>query len=501
MMAIPAFPTEGPILPWLAKLPPDKRTQVLDAVLIEDLAELEDKEAYNFRLFARAEQLPPAGDWRVWGCQAGRGGGKSYGGGSWVAETVEANPGCRFGIFGPTAGKVRDVMVEEALFATVPPRLRPRDGKFYEPSKRRVNFANGARGITYSADEADQSRGANLHFAWADEVGEWADPEAWSNLDMALRKARSGFRPRAMVTTTPRPTDLIRDIFQGPKDEQGRRAPVTWSVLRPAMGQLPPSFIAWPQPDTVITRWSTYANRANLAADFIRRMEQRYAGSRLGRQELEAEILEDTPGALWKREVFDKYRNRDKTYPRLVRLVVAVDPSHASDGGGDACGIVAAGIDEKGHGHVIADETMHAAPHVWGKAVLDLYDRLRADVIVYEDNEIPGKPSLVRDVIRAVDEKQRARWKALHASRDKRTRADPVAAKYEQGQVHHWADPKDPDHLAILEDEMCTWDPTSRFSPNRLDAAVHALSHLMLGSQGPTAAPKSVGTRVSPWRD
>jgi phage terminase large subunit-like protein len=497
---IPELPKVGSVLAYLAALPDEALDRLLGSMALTDLAHLHDREAFDWRLWARPEQLPPAGDWRVWGMQAGRGAGKTKAGASWCAEMADQYPGCRIGLFGPTAAKVRDVMVEDAesgILACAPPRLKPR----YEPSKRRVTFANGSRCITYSADNPDQSRGANLHFAWADEVGEWPQPEAWSNLDMALRKAKEGLRPRIVVTTTPRPTDLIRDIFQGPKTPDGTRAPISWDVLRAATPLLPAAYIARPTPDTVITRWGTRANRANLAADFLRRMEDRYGGTRLGRQELDAEILEDVVGALWSRLLIDKWRLQLSACPRMDRLVVAVDPSHADDGGGDACGIIVVGIGgPERHGYIRADRTLRASPLAWGEAAIRTFDEFRADLIVYEDNESPRRPSTVRDVIRAVDPGSRIKWLPIHASRDKRARADPVSALYEKGKVHHVTDPNNPDDLSLLEDEMVSWDATSRLSPNRLDALVYGVSYLMLGaSPVPAVAPGSL-TRSSPWR-
>lgn len=476
------IPESGPLLPFLAKLPDEELSGVLGRLSLEDMAQLE-RERFDWRLFARPEQLPPGGSWRVWGMQAGRAGGKSRAGAQWTVKFAEDHPGCRLGLMGPTASKVRDVMVEDAesgVIACAPPWLKAQ----YEPTKRRISFANGSRCIAYSADNPDQSRGANLHAAWADEVAEWRNPEAWSNLDMALRKERAGVRPQIVVTTTPRPTELIRSIFQGAQGPDLRRAPVVWAVLRHGTAMLPASYVAWPSADTVVTRWPTDANKANVSGDYLRRMRERYAGTRLGRQELEAEILDDVVGALFKLELIDEARIARSECPRFDRLVVSVDPSHAEGGQHDACGIVVAGIGgRERHGYVRADRSLNASPIEWGRVAVQTYDEFRADLIVYEDNESPGRPSVVRDVIRAVDPSGRIKWQAIHASRDKRTRADPVSALYEQLKVHHVVDPDRPDHLALLEDELVSWDPMSRTSPNRLDALVHGISFLMLGQQ------------------
>lgn len=492
------FPEDGSLLAYLtASLAPHELEELLANLSDEDVAMIE-RERFDWPLWARPEQLAPAGDWRVWAMQAGRGGGKTRGGAEWVVQGAQRYSGIRIGLMGPTAAKARDIMIEDVesgLLAVSPPWFFPK----YEPSKKRITWPNGSRGIIYSADEPDQSRGANLHRAWADEVGEWDDAESWQNLDMALRKAKQGVRPQICVTTTPRPTELIREIFQPPKMEDGRRPPISWSILRPATAMLPAAHIAWPRQDTVVTRWGTDANRANLADDFLRRMRERYAGTRLGRQELDAEILDDTPGALWNLSVIDKHRI--EKHPRLARLIVSVDPSHANDGGNDACGIVVVGIGgDKNHGYVLADRSLNASPNEWGYRILETYDEFRADAIVYEDNGSPGRPDVVENVIRAVDPRGRVRWVGIHASRDKRTRADPVSALYEQGRVHHVAEGGERTKLAALEDEMVSWDPTSRHSPNRLDALVHGLTHLMLGGTSAPVAPISMGTRKSPWK-
>jgi len=499
------IPTTGPILSYLAGLEPEQRRELIESLEPDDLAELE-RETYNWRLFARPEQTPPTGEWGLWVMQAGRAGGKTWAGANFSCEFVEQNPGCRFGLFGPTAAKVRDVMVEDqdsGILAVCPPHLKAN----YEPTKRRISFENGARCITYSADNPDQSRGANLHGFWADEVGEWKSANAWHNLQMALRKAKRGFRTRGCVTTTPRPTDLIREIMQGPKDAVGRRPSVRFEVLRSACGELPASYIARPRPGVVITKWPTDANKANVAEDFLQRMKERYAGTRLGRQELEAEILDDTPGALWALEEIDKGRISLATMPRLTRIVVSVDPSHAGDGSGDACGIIVCGAtgDRVRHGYVRADRTVNAGPYDWGKTAIAAYNEFRADLIVYESNDSPGKPNVVADVIRNVDPHQQIKWFPIHSSRDKRTRADPVASFYETARpggarIHHVRDPSDPDQLALLEDEMTSWDPASPKSPNRLDALVHGMSYLMLEGPGQPAAPVGVGQRKNPWK-
>ena len=338
-------------------------------------------------------------------------------------------PRSRGALVAATAADVRDVLIEgeSGLLAIAPPGQRPR----YEPSKSRVTWPNGSRASLYSADEPRRLRGPQFHWALADELAAWRYVDAWDMLQLGVRL---GSDPRIAVATTPRPTPLIRELLA--------------------------------DSSVVVTRGSTYANRANLAGRFLDRIRAQYEGTRLGRQEIYAEVLDDTPGALWSLKQIDDLRVKEA--PALVRVVVGVDPSATSYG--DEAGIIVAGVGADGHGYVLADTSLQASPHGWGSAAVLAYHTHRADRLVAEVN---NGGEMVELTIRTVD--LAVSYKAVHASRGKRTRAEPVAALYEQGKVHHVG------ALSKLEDEMCTWSAIEgEASPNRMDALVWALTELML---------------------
>lgn len=395
----------------------------------------------------------------MWLIQAGRGWGKSRTGGEWIIEQART-PGRRLALVGRTAADVRDVMVEgeSGILNIAHPGERP----VYYPSKRRLVWANGSQATTYSADEPNLLRGPQHHGAWADEVAAWQYPDAWDQLKFGLRL---GTNPQVVVTTTPRPTDLIRDIIK--------------------------------DPSTVRTRGSTYDNKANLAASFFSAILTKYEGTRLGRQEIDGDLLEDTPGALWTRTLLDRLRLRHTmvadpngyegqslrlVLPTIVRTVVAIDPSVSTDGDKDECGIVASGLGADGHAYPLKDASGSMSPTDWAKRAVDVYDELKANSIVAEAN---NGGELVRTTIEAYcrDRKDKdgrrlmmPSIKLVHASKGKRARAEPISTHYEAGRVHHVGT------FAELEDEMCTWDAaTAVKSPNRIDALVWGLTELLEG--------------------
>jgi len=341
-----------------------------------------------------------------------------------------------------TAADIRDAMVEgeSGIMEVCPPSFRPT----YEPSKRRLTWPNGAIATTYSAEEPDRLRGPQHDGAWCDELAAWRYPETW---DMLMFGLRLGNDPRSVVTTTPRPIKIIKDLVA--------------------------------DPSTVVTRGSTYENRANLAPAFLEKIIRKYEGTRLGRQELLAEILDDNPGALWKRSVIDALRVRE--HPPLYRIVVAVDPMVADvntatnlEELGSATGLVIAGVTEgqDGHGYILDDRTLTGTPNEWAMAAVTSFLEFKADRIVAENNQ---GGAMVEFTVATVsrDMGVRTPYKAVHASRGKYIRAEPVAALYEQGRVHHVGSMPD------LEDELCNWEP-GQPSPNRLDALVWALTELMV---------------------
>jgi predicted phage terminase large subunit-like protein len=393
----------------------------------------------GWRSKARPEQLPPPGDWNGWLVVAGRGFGKTRTGAEWVKENVEAGTAGRIALIAPTAGDARDVMVEgpAGILAVSSPWCRPE----YEPSKRRLTWPNGATASTFSSEESDRLRGPQHDLAWADEIAAMAEPSAvW---DMLMFGLRIGAHPRWLATTTPKPVKLLRELLA----REGH--------------------------DVVVTRGSTFDNAANLAPAFLEAVKARYGGTRLGRQELEAELLSDTPGALWQLDWLD--RDRVERAPELKRVVVAIDPAISNNEGSDQTGIIVAGVGADKQGYILEDLSGRYAPHEWAGKAVAAYHRHKADRIVAEKNQ---GGDMVENTIRTVS--YSVPFKAVHASRGKVTRAEPISALYEQRRVHHVG------AMSALEDEMCAFtsdfDRTrAGFSPDRVDALVWALTELMLG--------------------
>jgi phage terminase large subunit-like protein len=344
---------------------------------------------------------------------------------------TQARPGTRGAIVGATAADVRDICVEgESGLHTLYPELN------YEPSKRRITWPNGAQASLFSADEPDRLRGPQFHWAICDELAAWRKPEG--ALAMLMLGLRLGTDPRCAIATTPRPIKAIRDLLESPT--------------------------------TFVTRGTTYENRANLAPAFFEQIITRYEGTRLGRQEIEAEILEDTEGSIWKRSLLDDLRV--SVIPELTRIVVAVDPSASSKEGSDEAGIVVAGLGVDGHGYVLEDVSRRGTPHDWAMAAVSLYNKWRANLLVAEVNQGGEMVALTLGTIKGAPP-----VKLIHASQGKVARAEPVHALYEQKRIHHVG------FYPELEDQYCNWIPGSK-SPDRLDAAVYALTELMIGNRG-----------------
>jgi predicted phage terminase large subunit-like protein len=391
----------------------------------------------GWRAKARPSQLPPPGDWWTgWLLMAGRGFGKNFTGAGWVNEAVETQQAGRIALVAPTAADARDVMVEgESGILRLSPAWNVPE---YEPSKRRLTWKNGAVATLFSAEEADRLRGPQFDLAWADELAAWLDPQStWDMLQFGLRLGR---HPRWLVTTTPRPIKLLKAILA----REGQ--------------------------DVVVTRGNTFENEANLAPSFIRALRDRYENTRLGRQEINAELLADTPGALWQLDWLD--RDRVTTAPELRRIVVAIDPAASNSDGSDETGIVVGGVAEDKSVYVLEDLSGRYAPHEWARKAIDAYRRWQADRVLAEVN---NGGQMVEEVIRAVD--RAVSFKSVHASRGKVVRAEPIAALYEQRKVHHVGT------FATLEDQMCAFTSDfdrnrAGYSPDRVDALVWALTEL-----------------------
>ncbi len=409
---------------------------------IRFLSGLSDLEAsvlqYDWHFWARENQLAPPGSWAHWLLLAGRGFGKTRAGAEWVRGLAEGGLAPRIALVAPTLSDARAVMIEgdSGLMAVAPPWNRPK----FEPSKRTLSWSNGTVATLYSAEESERLRGPQHHAAWCDELASWRHAGAtWDNLMFGMRL---GETPRTLVTTTPKPTRLIKALVA---DKNIR-----------------------------LTRGTTFDNLDNLAPSFADAILKKYEGTRTGRQELMAEILEDVPGALWQRAPIEALRTGQA--PDLVRIVVAVDPPVSVGEKADECGIVAAGICERGFAYVLADNSVQGlSPAGWAKRAVALYHRLRADRIVIESNQ---GGAMAESVLREID--PLAAISQVFASRGKYARAEPVAALYEQGRVTHvGAHP-------VLEDQMCafTGERIKGESPDRVDALVWALTHLMLAPQG-----------------
>jgi predicted phage terminase large subunit-like protein len=381
---------------------------------------------------ARAEQLPPAGDWQTWLILAGRGWGKTRTAVEWVHYRASTKPR-RLTIAAPTAADLRDICVEgESGLKTMHPEI------VYEPSKRRLTWPCGSVATLVSADEPERFRGLQHDTVWFDELAASRyQAEAW---DQILFGLRLGDDPRALVTTTPRPTRLIRQLSADPR--------------------------------TAVTRGKTSDNAANLAPQFLEAVTARYAGTRLGRQELEGEILLDTPGALWTWAVLDAARAQ--AAPELRRVVVAVDPAASSNPDSDETGIVVCGLGADGLYYVLEDVSGIRTPDGWARAAVAAFDRHKADRVVIETNQ--GGEMAVQ-TLRTV--RPHLPIEPVHASRGKQTRAEPIAALYEQGRVRHLPG------LETLEAQLTSWSPAEGSSPDRLDALVWGLTALVGTPSGP----------------
>jgi phage terminase large subunit-like protein len=387
---------------------------------------------------ARPNQLPPPGDWwQIWLLLAGRGYGKTRTLAEWVCQQVASGQASRIALVAATAADARDVLVEGAsgILSVAQPWYRP----IYEPSKRRLTWPNGAIATTFSAEEPDRLRGPQHDAAVCDELASWSHPETWDMLQFGLRLGR---HPRCLVATTPRPTKLIRELLA----REGR--------------------------EVVVTRGSTFENRANLAPGFFDQVIRKYEGTRLGRQELNAELLDDTPGALWSHAIIDAARLT--AAPLLQRIVVAIDPAVTSGEDADETGIVVVGIDHQGHGYVLADASGKYQPIEWAKIAVGAYRAHHADRIVAEVN---NGGDMVENTLRMVD--PNVPFTAVRASRGKVTRAEPVSALYEQRRMHHVGT------FPQLEDQMTNFTSdfdraAAGYSPDRVDSLVWGCTELLV---------------------
>jgi phage terminase large subunit-like protein len=430
----------------LASLPAADRAHVIGTP--EDAAALE----FDWSWWGRPKQFAPAGDWSNWLILAGRGFGKTRTGAEWVRANMCGDTPLTGGrwrhvaLVAETAADARDVMVGDGKEPSNPAagsgilQIHPKDFvPLYEPSKRRLTWPNGAVATLYNGTEPEQLRGPEHAAAWLDEVAkyQYAD-DLWAMLQFGLR---TGQHPQTCITTTPRPTRLLKEIISDPA--------------------------------TVVTRGSTLDNRSNLAPSFLTAIMRRFESTRLGRQEIFGEILEDMEGALWKRSTIDELRVKLADIPPLRRIVVAIDPATTSGEDSDETGIVAVGLGTDGHGYVLDDISGRMTPNEWAREAISLYRARLADRVIGERN---NGGDMIENTLRMIDPS--VNYRSVWASRGKFVRAEPVAALYDQQRVHHVGG------FPQLEDQMCSFTPdmdrATMGSPDRADALCWALTDLLV---------------------
>ena len=433
----------------LAGIPDDQVEEELERIAekLGDEFDLDEILHDFFGYWARPDQQIPPGNWNVWMIRSGRGAGKTRTGSEWTNKMANDFPGCHIALVGQTVSDVRDVMVSgdgggSAILETAPPWFRPS----YVPSRRKLVWPNGSVATTYSGDKPDQLRGPQHHFAWVDELAKFEKPtETWNQLEMGLRL---GIHPRCLVTTTPRPINIIRQLDKDPSCH--------------------------------VTVVSTFANRANLASTFIDRVTKKYSNTTMGRQELEGDILDDINGALWTRARLEATRVFKLPPLEIVKVVVGVDPAMTGDEGSNETGIVVACRTADDHYYVLEDRSGRYSPDGWARQVALLAYEYQAEVV----GEVNQGGDLVEAVIRNADrnlkllpgnDKSRTLMvKQVRATRGKRMRAEPVSMLWEQGRAHMVG------VHPTLEDQLCTFTgiEEEEVENDRLDAMVWAITRL-----------------------
>jgi phage terminase large subunit-like protein len=420
----------------IASLGPDGIRQAVARLSMEEVNSL----LKSWRFWARPEQVEPPENWVWWLFLAGRSAGKTRSGAEWVKEQALQYPGIRIALVGPTAADVRDTMLHghSGLMS-----LDWDDSNRPKNVARKIMWPNGSKALTYSAEKPVRLRGPNFHLVWMDELAAWRYmQETFDMVTFAMRLEYPGGNfPRAFISTTPRPLALIKDLVS--------------------------------RPSTAISTGTTYDNRSNLSPIYFSEVIKKYEGTSLGRQELLGQILDTVDGALWQREWFDKFRVSKS--PPLARCIVAVDPSASDKEGANETGIIGCGLGDDDRGYVLLDRSTHGkSPGAWAKVVVDTFYELKADTVVVEGN-LGGE--MVKTVLRQID--PGVPITLVQATRDKYTRAQPVALLYETGRVSHVGSfPKLEDQCAVYTPEFKKENPG--LSPDRMDALVWGLTNLML---------------------
>ena len=461
----------------LKKMPKEKIVELFSDLTKEQLEELQ----YDWSLWGRPEQQEPKGNWKIWLPLAGRGWGKTRCGAEWVRHRIKSGDR-RIACVAPTKGDVRRVMVEgESGLLNIcwkgDKTYRGAEMGFpvWSPTNNSVTWANGAKAEFFSAEDPERLRGPQFHSAWCDEICAWTRmQETWDMLQFTLRLGKN---PRILVTTTPKPVKLLRSIIKPENIASGR-------VYK--------------------TSGSSYENSDNIDLEAL----SQYEGTRLGRQELYAEILDEAAGALWNRKMIDDAQfdlpedcivkdedgitvnfdaSRKEFAKKLVKVVVSVDPAITSNEESDLTGIMVAGIDINGNAYILEDATDRYMPEQWAAKAISLYNEYEADLIVAERNQ---GGDMVRSTLRTVDDT--VPIKMVHASRGKYARAEPVSSLYERGKVKHLK------YLEDLEEQMVTWEPLGSIgSPDRLDAMVWAVTNLLLKGYAQAPIKISYGKTIN----
>jgi phage terminase large subunit-like protein len=437
----------------IRKLPLEQRTAMLASIAAMPDDE-RDAILSDWHFWARDNQLPPPGDWFVWLLMGGRGSGKSKSASEYVQEQVMTGRVGRVALVGQDAGDVRDVMIDgvSGLARIAPNDFRPR----HYPSSRKLVWPNGAEAHTYSARDPESLRGPEHDLAWCDEIAAWMNiTETWNNLILGLRlSGPKGHQPRAVVTTTPRPVQLLKDLIADPA--------------------------------TVLSRGTTDDNADNLSPVFLAQVRRMYEGTRLGEQELKGLLLEEVEGALWTLDRIASTRAREAPAD-LTRIVVAVDPMAGAKltekrrQWPPETGIVIAGATAHAEPelYVLGDYSAHGSPEVWANRAIAAYEDFGADAIVAEKNQ---GGDMVEDVMRTRG--FTGKIELVHATRGKRTRAEPVSMLWEQGRGHIVG------VMTDLENQLTNWTGADgEESPDRLDALVWAGFALVVSAEKPQLTP------------
>ena len=430
------------LIEYLKTVQPRMRRSTLNAMEPSLPDDISTTVKFHWPLWARDNQLPSHDPWRIWLLLAGRGFGKTRTGAEWVRARVESGASRRIALVARTPHEVRDIMIQgdSGILSVCPPWNTPT----WESSKRRLTWPNGAMAFAFSSYEPDQLRGPQFDAAWCDELASWQYPRlTWDNLAFGLRL---GAYPKCVVTTTPKPIELLRELTT--------------------------------RTDVEITTGSSYDNSKNLPPGFLEAIAGRYEGTNTGLQEIHAQLLKEADGALWKREWIDDHRIETAPDPeRIYKKAVAIDPAVTFDPNrSDETGIIVAGISDDGrksdhdkHYWVLEDASGVMTPDAWASRAVELFHKHDADFITGETNQ---GGALIETVLRHADGGQFINFKGVHATQGKRARAEPVAAIYEQGRAHHVGE------FDQLEDQMCGWTPQSSDSPDRMDALVWAINGL-----------------------